>query len=197
MIRHSLIIPFGIIYSPVTALLSAAALTLSTYTGSVDLVVLPLSGYDVILGMPWLEEVNPTINWRQKSIAFHQRGHHHILQSDWSLHLLSNVELRRAIKKSQVHSIVVVRWSDTGDPAAARPSELLCSAARVDPIESESDADRARRHMLASYRDVFPEDLPPGLPPERDIDHRIELTRRTKLHDERRRRRRLRRESHR
>ena len=29
---------------------------------------------------------------------------------------------------------------------------------------------------LSSFKDVFPEDLPPGLPPSREVDFRIELT---------------------
>ena len=29
--------------------------------------------------------------------------------------------------------------------------------------------------MLASFRDVFPDQLPPGLPPSREVDHKIEL----------------------
>ena len=39
----------------------------------------------------------------------------------------------------------------------------------VDPVEV------ARRSVLSSYKDVFPEELPPGLPPSREVDHRIEL----------------------
>jgi hypothetical protein len=33
-----------------------------------DLVILRLEGYDVILGMPWLEEVNPVIDWKRGTI---------------------------------------------------------------------------------------------------------------------------------
>src|SRR6202163_2243704 len=35
--------------------------------------------------------------------------------------------------------------------------------------------DPAVQSLLQKYSDVFPDDLPPGLPPERDVDHRIEL----------------------
>src|SRR5437016_1445374 len=31
------------------------------------------------------------------------------------------------------------------------------------------------KHILNEYKDVFPDDLPIGLPPSREIDHRIEL----------------------
>ena len=34
------------------------------FNGKRDLVVLPLKGYDAILGMPWLNEVNPDIDWK-------------------------------------------------------------------------------------------------------------------------------------
>ena len=33
-----------------------------------------------------------------------------------------------------------------------------------------------RRRILDSFKDVFPEELPAGLPPSREVDHRIELT---------------------
>ena len=33
----------------------------------------------------------------------------------------------------------------------------------------------ARLEALAAFRDVFPDDLPPGLPPSREVDHKIEL----------------------
>ena len=34
---------------------------------------------------------------------------------------------------------------------------------------------RVRAQLLGSYRDVFPDELPAGLPPSREVDHKIEL----------------------
>jgi hypothetical protein len=43
-------------------------------------------------------------------------------------------------------------------------------------IRAESDRlDSCRRQALASFQDVFPADLPAGLPPSREVDHKIEL----------------------
>ena len=45
-------------------------------------------------------------------------------------------------------------------------------------FESDSDAQAlklARERTLAPYADVFPDNLPAGLPPSREVDHRIEL----------------------
>ena len=39
----------------------------------------------------------------------------------------------------------------------------------------DPNLDPVRHRVLAPYADVFPDDLPPGLPPSREIDHRIEL----------------------
>ncbi len=40
---------------------------------------------------------------------------------------------------------------------------------------SESELDAARARTLSAFKDVFPEALPDGLPPSREVDHRIEL----------------------
>ncbi len=39
---------------------------------------------------------------------------------------------------------------------------------------AEDPLGRTRACMLQEFADVFPEDLPPGLPPQREVDHRIE-----------------------
>ena len=36
---------------------------------------------------------------------------------------------------------------------------------------SASSLESLRRRVLASFRDVFPEELPSGLPPSREVDH--------------------------
>ena len=45
-------------------------------------------------------------------------------------------------------------------------------------LESDFDAQAlklAREEIMSAYADVFPADLPAGLPPSREVDHRIEL----------------------
>lgn len=48
-------------------------------TGMRDLPVLPLHGYDIIFGMPWLKELDPSISWRDGSI--HKKSTPAILNS--------------------------------------------------------------------------------------------------------------------
>ena len=53
---------------------------IGTYTELMDLIVTPLQGYDIILGMSWFEEYNPPIDWRGKTCSLtDQQGRVHSL----------------------------------------------------------------------------------------------------------------------
>src|SRR3954451_11477066 len=49
---------------------AAASLCFEHHGEKLDFRVAPLTHYDVILGKPWLETWNPTINWRTNTITF-------------------------------------------------------------------------------------------------------------------------------
>ena len=56
----------------------------------------------------------------------------------------------------------------------------ISSARMSQAIDAEADSETrsleyVRREILAKYRHVFPDELPAGLPPSREVDHRIEL----------------------
>lgn len=151
-----------------TTLLPSASLTLSTYTCKLDLMTIPLSGFDIILGMPWLEEANPVVNWRAKTVTIEHESQPHVLSAEVSTHLLSEVELRRSVRRNQVESVSLIYAND--DSCRADPPSRAAEANVV-----ADEADELRRKVMHEFRDVFPDDLPAGLPPARDVDHRIEL----------------------
>ena len=55
--------------------------------------------------------------------------------------------------------------------------EVYSSISSVEKIVSAESAEleSASKKLINKYRDVFPDELPPGLPPQREIDHKIEL----------------------
>jgi len=54
---------------------------IGTYAERMDLIVTPLQGYDIILGMAWLEEYNPPVDWRGKSLTLiDKKGQTHVLR---------------------------------------------------------------------------------------------------------------------
>jgi hypothetical protein len=57
------------------------AVRIGSYTDRMDFNVTDLAGYDVILGMPWLEQYDVKPDWRGKSVTFNDsKGKQHVLQ---------------------------------------------------------------------------------------------------------------------
>src|SRR4051794_1674740 len=54
---------------------------IGTYQECVDYVVVPLGGYDVILGKAWLDCHNPKIDWPSNTMRFFHKGARHVLSS--------------------------------------------------------------------------------------------------------------------
>jgi hypothetical protein len=159
-----------------TRMLPQAHLVINSYSDNLDLVCLPLGGFDVILGMPWLEHVNPYIDWCNKTLTFHHDQLQHTLQTDMSLclQLQTAQELRRSIGRRQVEEVFLIRCHDTQlEDKHSHESSESCNS--MDQSSSRATTDESacnhhRRDILDRFRSVFPSDLPKGLPPAREID---------------------------
>ena len=137
----------------------------STFTAT------PLGQYDAILGMTWLDQHDPIIGWRDRSIVVRTPG-----RPQRSIKPLECVNeggppamaqlatitmggLKRAHRKGQVEEIytVIVRPTASGESAVT---------AAEDP---------AVEVLLKEFDDVFPPKLPDVLPPKRGVEHAIDL----------------------
>ncbi len=142
-----------------------AELSLGPYRERGDFIVMPLTGhdFDVILGMPWLEAVNPAIDWRARTLTIPARGS---ASPTTTLQFIKQKQLKREIRCDTLDSIWVLRTTfepdDDDDSAPAEPASL---------DEEQSRAETAG--ILADYSDVFGEEL--QKPPDRSFDHLIEL----------------------
>ena len=158
----------------------------SGVASKVSPLIVPLQGYDAILGMSWLTTYNPSIDWRTRQLSFNAPKKveetnkvKEVIQSvprftirmipleappqeTPRLHVLTtSSEIRRWNQEQQsVMWLCRMESSDESDPPPEPLSKELSDL--LDPILSE-------------YKDVFPDQLPPGLPPRRDVDHRITL----------------------
>jgi RNase H-like domain found in reverse transcriptase/Reverse transcriptase (RNA-dependent DNA polymerase)/Aspartyl protease/SET domain len=126
----------------------------------------PLGGYDAILGVTWLANHNVDIGWASRSIILRSPGHpprsvRPLEQQDATTQLasISIRGLRKAHRRGQVEEVfaVMVQPADDGARTAVR-----------------SDSPRARA-LIDRYADVFPDKLPNALPPNRGVEHAIEL----------------------
>ncbi|KAJ9529794.1 hypothetical protein QJQ45_022194 [Haematococcus lacustris] len=148
-----------------SAMIPNARFRLGTYKGEQTLHVTHLHDFDIILGKPWLAEINPRIDWKANIMRFRYAGRPHTLRppvkqpgttnTSGSPLLISSAQLRTAISDKCPVFLVSITPADSN--AETCHQVLDCS-----PIVQE-------------YADVFPSDLPHGLPPERSVDHRIEL----------------------
>jgi hypothetical protein len=136
-------------------------LQISSLQINVNCIPAPLSHYDVVLGKPWLTDMNPDINWRLNAVSLKLQDIVHVLLGCAQTHLPAFV-----ISALQAHSIVNNGGSShmlyvrdvapkTQDHASSPHSSV------VDPI-------------LEEFQDIL-KGLPAGLPPTRALDHHIRL----------------------
>ncbi len=117
------------------------------------------SDYDIILGMPWLTDENPHIDWVKRQLTICRGScsiQLHALDSPMR-HVISALQFAKLTRTCEYY-LAVIRTTET-DTA----------------IEKNYHDQPDLQKLLTKYHDVFPDDLPPGLPPPRTFDHHIDL----------------------
>lgn len=194
-----------------------ARLSIGSYRDRLDLTATTLEGYDVILGMPWLYQFNPKVDWRGHTLVFvGPDQQQHVLRRALNgaapikepsnrgplthkLNVISSkqveeqhrrglLEFACVVYPGQGVARPVVSPSQTTSSSSTHPTPLadihrrlgrghrVCGADLTAAIASETDSlASASARVLSRYKDVFPSELPAGLPPSREIDHKIEL----------------------
>ena len=156
--------------------LEHACITIGTYTDHFDFTVLPLPKYDAILGQSWLQSLNPNIDWIKQSISLIHDGHRHSFTatSDPTPYhatknllnslLITKASLKQSIRRRDVELLILVQHTN----------DTTLHLSSIDQGTTDKYTEY-RKSLLIEYKDVFPPELPPGLPPRRDVDHKIEL----------------------
>jgi RNase H-like domain found in reverse transcriptase/Reverse transcriptase (RNA-dependent DNA polymerase)/Integrase zinc binding domain/Chromo (CHRromatin Organisation MOdifier) domain/Retroviral aspartyl protease/Integrase core domain len=200
--------------------LTAMPIRIGSFSSPLNLVATDLQGYDVILGMPWLQQYNPRVDWRGQTLSFTDRfGGHHVLRRTASslatvpsapsgtqtgrqhrLNLVSAKQLDRQHREGKIEFACLIfpekiappepsaSSRSTGHSRMAELHKRFATGKHVSFSEfstalnavghgatEEAHLVAARQSVLRQFRDVFPEELPSGLPPSREVDHRIEL----------------------
>jgi hypothetical protein len=151
-----------------------------------DFLQLPLPTFDLILGMPWLRKYNPTIDWSSSTLTLPpspllsllQSSNHHPstpLPAPLQRCRLSTRLIKKALRDGEDVYLLfarVVQHQDTTRVSLSSSEHILHAISADDSLPSRHP-DAAR--LIDEFRDVFPDDLPVGLPPERFIDHKIKL----------------------
>jgi hypothetical protein len=143
-----------------------ARVRMGSYKDTLSLHVTTLSGFDVVLGKDWLNRLNPSTDWPTNRVTFSHGGKRHTLRgnskllmqkpaADGTLHplLLSFSDLKRAVRQRAPVFLACVKQ--------------LQASAGASPVVDVSA-------LVKEFPDLFPPDLP-GMPPERDVQHDINL----------------------
>lgn len=148
----------------VVGTLPSAHLTIGSYQTTLPLTVLDLDGHDIVLGHPWLKAVNPHINWQSGYMVITKRTRKHTLRAmdtadlGEGIHVISSISYQRHAHPDDETYLLSI--TDTDAPKSP-------------PLEPQfkTQADR----LIKLFADVFPSDLPSGLPPKRTMDYTISL----------------------
>ncbi len=143
------------------------------YVGTVRAGVFPHLHKEMILGIPWLKQENPQINWTQGIVLVEKENR--VL----SLPLVPKGSQKPRIEEINMCSAKQInRWFQKGKIQYAFLG-MVREVEEEDQVQdsSEGDIDVGKllqkdlppqiKATLEEYADVFPKDLPPGLPPVR------------------------------
>lgn len=144
------------------------------YGAQVDFHLLSLVGYDAILGQPWLRKHGVKINCATNTVEFNYRGRDISLTPNSPLECNATRQRRNRGEETLVSATQLNRLVKQGH---------TLFAAFIKPPEDDSpmvasittDLNSPEAHLLQEFTDVFPAELPEGLPPSRGVDHRIDL----------------------
>lgn len=124
-----------------------------------DLKVLQLGGYDMIMGMDWLENFSPMwVDWKRKRMRFQCQGNNITLNGvkdqTTSCKMVTGKQLKGMVKAGSLSQLV-----------------QLCAISKT--TEHQTPFPPPIQHLLQEFKGSFQE--PTGLPPHREFDHGIPL----------------------
>ena len=146
--------------------LRGVRLQIQGYHQTLNLVVLPNLDVDVILGKPWLACHQALVNWRTNEISFTFNKVKFCLHPDVCPDSCLSLHSNLFYSASEVQAAM-----DDGASVF-----LVDVHHQVLLTDASAELDSLKMPLVQEFKDVFPDDLPTGLPPPRSVDHRIEVT---------------------
>jgi hypothetical protein len=147
-----------------------------------DLVVIPLRGFDVILGTPWLAEFKPLLDLEAGTAEFEdQYGAKILLPTEATSEesaFLSAIQVEKALRRNEPEEVWLahVRYVAYPEEAPTSATDNNDGKRSSQPVlQMGPCSTQLINDTLTDFADLFVKGMPPSLPPQREVDHAIEL----------------------
>ena len=153
-----------------------------------DFTVINIPQYEAILGKSWLDRWNPAINWKENNIQWNmgkrritvtgvseahtEKKASSLFQSTVMVTEISVQRMRKIAKNEPVYLAVIRTIEDAEQNDDSTNEEQVVT---VNEDQTRTEYPVQVQKLLTEFADVFPKELPAGLPPQRQLDHKIEL----------------------
>ena len=140
-----------------------------------SLTVVPMAGYDVVLGKPWLSDYNPVIDFQKNLITLmdESRG------QQVTVECLSDKDDRSSNVKSPDLEFMTIKQArrELNRGAECIIVRLECSDDTKPDYEIMVDGEKRSEilNLLKKHKCCFPKELPARLPPMRNVNHEIDV----------------------
>jgi deoxyuridine 5'-triphosphate nucleotidohydrolase len=140
------------------SLLKGLFLNIFNYSEETEFLIAPIA-HDIILGKPWLENINPTINWSQNTLSFvdAEGNTHQWEQEDFFISAKQLEKLMKRDKKLKVWMCVIKDIEEFREKVET----------------TTKDKPEYLKKVLTDFEEVFSGIS--GMPPKRITDHRIDI----------------------
>ena len=163
--------------STITRHTVSVTLERETYCDTIDPILYPLRKYDLILGKPWLTQTNPQINWRTNTLHFvHNNAP---IKWDCTGFKSANIQTRSnglLLTHLHFHTMATLPGSEIFLALVKSSADLQTEQEAKDNKTSKQPPMTAEIRTIVEdeFKDVFPDTLPGGLPPDRGDAMKIE-----------------------
>lgn len=167
------------------------AFRVGTFKDTRSFRVTQLGSYDLILGKPWLTAFNPDIDWVSNSIQLVKGSQFYTLtpkrigvgDDDPVVGLISHIQLKRLLRNGDTAYLAVLTESKEGEEcgtadSATSATDTASSASATGVPDTLKDTvpelQATVQQLLQRFSKTFGP-MPNHLPPQREVDHSIEL----------------------
>ncbi|XP_074304686.1 uncharacterized protein LOC141639466 [Silene latifolia] len=146
-------------------------LAMGSYSDDVLCDVIPMDACHILLGRPWQFDRDVVHHGRSNEYELRDKGKRVILRpmSPRDVRAMSSRRGKQPSLSVFANGKEIEQAIEDGEQVYALIAEEKTG------VNNSSPTNESVKELLGEFSDVFPEDLPPGLPPLRGIEHQIDL----------------------